>query len=89
MPATHPYWAAVEAGLFAQLPALRKRAREHGLTLRTHGKETQPKYFALYRRALPGKAVPLDERDAVIWSSSNSLREIEDYLDRLDRRSHG
>jgi hypothetical protein len=89
MPATHPYWAAVEAGLFARLPVLRKRAREHGFTLRTHGKETQPKYFALYRRASPGETVPLDERVAVIWSSSNSLREIEEYLDYLDQGGDG
>ena len=91
----HPYWRAVEAELFERAKAVRERARVHGLTLRTEGKNTQPKHFSLWRKAAPGEHVDVDgmsrqrkgatgPRVVVAYSSLNSLREVEKYLDQLE-----
>jgi hypothetical protein len=96
MVATHPYWRMVEACLFKRAEPLRARARAHGLTLRTEGKDTEPKYFSLWRKAAPDEYVDVDEmsrrrkgangrRVPVMRSSANSITEVEQYLDRLDR----
>ena len=50
---THPYYVALERELFAQLAVVRERARAHKMTIRTHGKDTQPKRFTLKRRGDP------------------------------------
>ena len=54
---------------------VRERARAHKLTIKTHGKDTQPKRFTLKRR---GCKVP------ILWTADNSLREIERHLDMLE-----
>jgi hypothetical protein len=72
---THPYYVELERHLFAHLRVVRERARAHKLTIRTRGKDTQPKFFELRRRGVS---------DPVLSTSANSLREIELYLDRLE-----
>ena len=70
---THPYYVELERHLFAELVGVRKRARLHKLTIRTLGKDCQPKIFELRRKG-----------EAVVLTSPNSLREIEWYLDQLE-----
>jgi hypothetical protein len=74
---THPYYVELERQLFAELCIIRERARVHKLTIRTHGKDTQPKYFTLKRRGDP---------NPILWTSGNSLSEIERYLDQLEAK---
>ena len=86
---SHLYYQAIEARLFARLPALREQARKHGLTLRAEGKDAQPKTFSLWRRAKPYERLnygPRDLRDLAVRSSANSLYETEVYLDALDEQ---
>ena len=45
-------YVALERELFAQLAVVRKRAQAHKLTIKTHGKDTQPKRFTLKRRGV-------------------------------------
>jgi hypothetical protein len=75
---THPYYIELERHLFAHLRVVRERARTHKLTIRTCGKDTQPKVFELRRR---GVSTP------ILTTSTNSLYEIESYLDQLSTRA--
>jgi hypothetical protein len=82
---THPYWERIEAGLFQRLAVARVRARAHGLTLRTHGRDTQPKIFTVWRKARLDEYVDQGENRArVLRSLPNSMDKIEAYLDQLD-----
>jgi hypothetical protein len=72
---TRPYYVELEKELFARLAVVRERARAHKLTIKTHGKDTQPKRFTFKRRGDP---------DPIFWASGNSLAEIENYLDQVE-----
>jgi hypothetical protein len=74
---THPYYVELEQHLFARRKAVRERARKHKLTIRTYGKDWQPKIFSLMRCGEP---------HPFLFTLSNSLDEIVDYLDQLERR---
>jgi hypothetical protein len=68
--------------LFQRLAVARVRARAYGLTLRSHGRDSQPKFFTVWRKARPDDGTY--DRVMVVCSLRNSMDEVEKYLDQLD-----
>jgi hypothetical protein len=86
---THPYYEALEKKLFADLAVVRARARVHKMTISTHGKDTQPKRFALKGRGHPSPDfVDLRQcltRDRTLpWT--NSMAASDRWVQFIDRR---
>jgi hypothetical protein len=76
----HPYWAKVEAGMFAQLAALQPVAHSLGLTMRTCGSDTQPKRFKISRKPTPEERRWSGNGRHIVVRDCGSIREVEAYL---------
>jgi hypothetical protein len=72
---TQPYHVELEKRLFADLRKVREWARRHRMTIRTTGKDWQPKHFDLRRRGDP---------TILVRTSANSLDGIKMFLTRLE-----
>jgi hypothetical protein len=71
---THRYYVELERQLFAELRVVRERARVHKLTIRTEGKDTQPKTFVLSRRMPSVKPRQIHRTMVAGRSSGGKLR---------------